>query len=139
MNRREFLKTLGIAGLGGLGNFGCTSALIRPDKETGLSLGYVCGEVRDDSALVWLRAEPESRVLLHYGIEPQLSEFSSSSVVRVDQDADWTATIPLTKLSPSTRYYYRALVAGKRPGPIASFVTAPRPNDNAKEIGRAHV
>lgn len=132
MNRREFLKALGIAGLGGLGHFGCTPALIHPDKDSGLSLGYVCGEVTDSSALVWLRAEPESRVLLHYGTEPRLSEFSSSQLVSVNPEADSTVTIPLTKLSPSTRYYYRALVAGKRPGSIASFVTAPRPDDNAK-------
>ena len=132
MDRREFLKVLGLAGLGGLGQFGCTPSLIRPDKETGLSLGYVCGEVTDDSALVWLRAEPDSRVALHYGTEPRLDEFSSSQLVSVDPKADSTAIIPLTRLSPSTRYYYRALVAGKKPGPIASFRTAPRPNDNAK-------
>jgi alkaline phosphatase D len=132
MNRREFLKVLGAAGLGGLGHFGCTPALIRPDKDTGLSLGYVCGEVTNDSALVWLRAEPTSRVALHYGTEPGLSEFSSSQLVSADPDADSTAIIPLNKLTPSTRYYYRALVAGKKPGPIASFLTAPRPDDSVK-------
>jgi len=132
MNRREFLKALGIAGLGGLGHFGCTPALIRPDKDTGLSLGYVCGEVTENSALVWLRAEPESRVLLHYGTEPWLSEFSSSALVSVNPEADSTATIPLANLNPSTRYYYRALVAGKRPGTVGSFVTAPRADDNVK-------
>ena len=29
-------------------------------------------------------------------------------------------------LSPATRYYYRAWVSGKTPGPVGSFVTAPR-------------
>jgi len=132
MDRREFLKALGVAGLGSIGHFGCAPALVRPNKDTGLSLGYVCGEVTDDSALVWLRAEPDSRVLLHYGAEALLSEFSSSPFVSVDPNADSTAIIPLSKLTPSTRYYYRALVVGKKPGPIASFLTAPRPNDNAK-------
>ena len=132
MDRREFLKVLGLAGLGGLGQFGCAPALIRSDKETALSLGYVCGEVTDDSALVWLRADPGSQVVLHYGTEPRLGEFTSSQFVSVDPEADSTAIIPLNRLSPSTRYYYRALVAGKKPGPIASFLTAPRPNDNAK-------
>jgi alkaline phosphatase D len=132
MNRREFLKTLGAAGLGGFGYLGCAPALVRPDNNTGLSLGYVCGEVTDNSALVWLRAEPDSRVLLHYGTEPRLSEFSSSELVSTDPDADSTAVIPLTDLRPSTRYYYRALVAGKSAGPIGSFVSAPRPEDNAK-------
>ena len=132
MNRREFLKTLGAAGLGGFGYLGCAPALVRPDNNTGLSLGYVCGEVTDNSALVWLRAEPDSRVLLHYGTEPRLSEFSSSQLVSTDPDADSTAVIPLTDLRPSTRYYYRALVAGKSAAPIGSFVSAPRPEDNAK-------
>src|SRR6185436_10367899 len=132
MNRREFLKTLGAAGLGGFGYLGCAPALVRPDNNTGLSLGYVCGEVTDNSALVWLRAEPDSRVLLHYGTEPRLSEFSSSQLVSTDPDADSTAVIPLTDLRPSTRYYYRALVAGRSAAPIGSFVSAPRPEDNAK-------
>lgn len=132
MNRREFLKALGVAGLGGLGQFGCTPALNGPDKDTGLSLGYVCGEVTEESSLVWLRAEPESRVVLHYGTDPRLSEYASSQIVSVNPQADSTALISLDKLEASTRYYYRAVVAGKRPGPIASFVTAPRADDNAK-------
>jgi alkaline phosphatase D len=35
-------------------------------------------------------------------------------------------------LEPATRYYYRAAVTGRKPGPIASFVTAPRPDVAAK-------
>ncbi|MGH7797976.1 MAG: alkaline phosphatase D family protein [Candidatus Binatia bacterium] len=136
MNRREFLKSLGVAGLGGsalLGKFGCSLALIRPpDAVTGLSLCYVCGDVTANSALVWLRAEPGSRAALHYGRDSALVEYSSSALVSVDLDADSTALISLDELEPATRYYYRAAVAGKMPGPIASFVTAPRSSDNAK-------
>ena len=93
---------------------------------------YVCGEVTDDSALVWLRGEPGSRAALHYGRDPKFAEFSSTEPVTVDPQADSTAIIPLDDLEPATRYYYRALVAGKKPGPVATFVTAPRPDDNAK-------
>jgi alkaline phosphatase D len=131
MNRREFLKLLGAAGVAGVG-IGCAPALIRPDQDTGLSLGYVSGDVTADSALVWLRAEPRSRITLQYGKRSRLSECSSSALVSVDPDADSTALISLDNLEPSTRYYYRAVVAGKQPGPIASFVTAPHPEDNAK-------
>ena len=130
MKRREFLKWLGIAGLGG--SFGCSSGLLQPRRDTGLSLCYVCGEVTDNGALVWLRAQPGSRAALHYGKDPALVEFSSTGLVSVDPDADSTAIIALDELTPGTRYYYRAAVAGKMPGPIASFVTAPRPDDNAK-------
>ena len=132
MKRREFLKWLGVAGLGGVGSSGCSAGLLQPHRDTGLSLCYVCGEVTDSSALVWLRAQPRSRAALHYGKDPALVEFSATELVTVDPQADSTAIIPLDELAPATRYYYRAAVAGKMPGPIASFVTAPRPDDNAK-------
>ena len=132
MKRREFLKWLGVAGLGGVGPLGCGPGLIQPHRDTGLSLCYVCGEVTDTGALVWLRAQPGSRAVLHYGKDPALVEFSSTEMVSVDPEADSTAIITLDDLAPGTRYYYRAAVAGKMPGPIANFVTAPRPDDNAK-------
>ena len=132
MKRREFLKVLGLTGLGGLGQFGCASTILQSHKDTGLTHCYVCGEVTDDSALVWLRGEPGSRAALHYGRDPKFAEFSSTEAVTVDPQADSTAIIPLDDLEPATRYYYRALVAGKKPGPVATFVTAPRPDDNAK-------
>jgi alkaline phosphatase D len=136
MNRREFLRWVGAAGLGGpalLGKFGCSAALIQPpDATTGLSLCYVCGDVTADSALIWLRAEPGRRAALHYGDDPNLGEYSSTDIIEVDSRADSTALISLDGLRPATRYYYRALVAGKVPGPIANFVTAPQPADNAR-------
>ena len=132
MKRREFLRLLGLAGLGGLGQLGCGSTLFRPHADSGLTHCYVCGEVTDDSALVWLRAEPGSRAALHYGKDPSFGEFSSTELVTVDPQADSTAIIPLEELEPATRYYYRAVVAGKKPGPVANFITAPRLDDDAK-------
>ena len=131
MNRRQFLKWVGGAGLGALSQYGCSAGLIPSHRDTGLSLCYVCGEVTDSGALVWFRADPGSRAVLHYGEDPLLGEFSSTMPVSVDPQADSTAVIPLDKLAPKTRYYYRAAVAGKMPGPIATFVTAPRQDDNA--------
>ena len=136
MNRREFLKWLGAAGLSGpvlLGKTGCSLPLVQPpNPATGLSLCYVCGDVTADSALIWLRAEAGSRVALHYGDDPELREYSSSDLAAVDATADSTAVVSLDELRPATRYFYRASVAGKMPGPIASFVTAPRADDGAK-------
>jgi alkaline phosphatase D len=132
MNRREFLKWIGAAGLGGLSQYGCAAGLIQSHRDTGLSLCYVCGEVTDTGALVWLRADPGSRAVLQYGEDPLLGEFSSTELVSVDPEADSTAIIPLDNLTPGTRYYYRAAVKSKMPGPIATFVTAPRIDDNAK-------
>jgi len=134
MKRREFLKVMGGAGvaLPGLWSASsCAQAIIKADPGTGLSLGYVSGDVGSDSALVWLRAEADSRVTLRYGNEPGLAQFQTS-VRTVDAGADHSAIFSLEGLAPSTRYYYRALVEGRTPGPIASFVTAPRADDNHK-------
>ena len=135
MNRREFLRVLGGAGLATsalLGKSGCAPALIRSDADSGLSLGYVTGEVTHESALIWLRAEPGSEVALHYSSDSGFQQFSMAGPFSVQSDADFTAKISIDKLQAATRYYYRAAVAGKTPGPTASFVTAPRPEDEAK-------
>jgi alkaline phosphatase D len=135
VNRREFLRVIGGAGLaasGLLAPSGCAPTVIEPDPGTGLSLGYVAGEVTPDSALIWLRAEPQSKVAIQYATHGGFSEFHSTAEHPVEAAADSTLKISLERLLPSTRYYYRAKVAGRVPGRIASFVTAPRPNDNAK-------
>jgi alkaline phosphatase D len=137
MKRRDFLKALGGASLaipGLLTQSGCSPASIITDPSTGLSLGYVSGDVSADSALVWLRAEAGSRVALQVGEDPSLSQFNSTPAVLVDSGADHSAAIPLDKLLPATRYYFRALVSGKAPGPIASFITAPAETDERKVV-----
>ena len=134
MTRREFLRLLGGAGvvMPALIESACTTPLTRTDTGTGLSLSYVAGDVTPEKATVWLRAEPNSQVFLHYSKEPSLGGFSAIGPVPVDGNADYTAVIELEKLEPATTYYYRAAVAGKQPGYIAHFVTAPRPDDAAK-------
>jgi alkaline phosphatase D len=110
----------------------CTPPLTRTDSGTGLSLCYLAGDVTPEKATVWLRAEPNSQVFLHYSREPSLSDFSAIGPFPVDGNADYTAVIELEKLEPATTYYYRAAVAGKQPGYVAHFVTAPKPDDAAK-------
>jgi len=150
MTRREFLRLLGHASLAApalMGQSSCAPTLTRTDTTTGLSLCYVAGDVTPDGAMVWLRAEPNSQFFLHYSKEWSLGDFSSIGPFPVDENADCTALIKLEKLEPATTYYYRVAVAGKQPGHVARFVTAPRPDDTAKvsfccsadmrEIGRA--
>jgi alkaline phosphatase D len=110
----------------------CAPALIGSDRDTGLSLCYVAGDVTSDGAIIWLRAEPGSRVVLHYSDEPTFSRFSSVGPFPVDKDADYTVRIELDKLEPGTTYFYYAAVAGKKPGYLASFLTAPGITDAAK-------
>ena len=135
MTRREFLRLLGGAGAAMpalIGQSACSSVLTRTDASTGLSLCYVAGDVTPDGAMVWLRAEPRSKVFLQYGKDPGLGDLSSIGPFSVDQDADNTALIQLENLEPATTYYYRAAVADKQPGYVAHFVTAPKPDDPAK-------
>jgi alkaline phosphatase D len=135
MDRREFLKVLGGAGLtlpGLLSASGCAPAIINPDPGAGLSLGYVSGDVSSDSALVWLRAEAASRVAIRYGEDPGLAQYQTTGARVVDAAADNSTIFSLDGLTPLTRYYYRAMVDGHTPGPIASFVTAPQEDDAGK-------
>lgn len=137
MNRRKFLKSLGGAGLAipsWLTGSGCGTVVVPNDPTTGLSLGYISGDVTHQSALIWLRADPGSRVSLQVAEEPSFRKADSTPAVGVDPDADYSAIIPLDNLRPATRYYYRGVVFGKTPGPIASFVTAPAPSDDAKVV-----
>lgn len=135
MNRRDFLRIMGGAGLaapGLLSGSGCAPVLTRTDAQTGLSLCYAAGDVTHENAVVWLRAEPGSEVALQYGTDPAFSQFSLTAPSTVDSQADFTAQIGLEKLSPATRYFYRAVVSDKKPGPVSSFVTAPRTDDQAR-------
>jgi len=135
MRRREFLKAVAAAGLGApfvLGQSGCATAVTPPDHATALSLYALAGDVTDASALIWLRAEPGSRVAVQYGRDARLADYAATAVERVNVAADYTAKISVNGLQPATRYYYRAVVSGKVPGPIGSFLTAPRAHDAAK-------
>jgi len=110
----------------------CAPVLIGSDRDTGLSLCYVAGDVTSDGAIIWLRAAPGSEVVLHYSSDRTFNRFSSAGPFRVDESADHTAKIELQKLDPGTTYFYYAAVAGKKPGYLASFLTAPASSDAAK-------
>jgi alkaline phosphatase D len=135
MTRREFLRMLGRAGLAMptiVGQSSCAPRLISEDPDTGLSLCYVAGDVTVDGAIIWLRANPGSEVSLRYSKDRSFSRITSVGPYRVDEDADHTVQIALEELEPATTYYYFAVVTGKQPGYVGSFVTAPRPDDATK-------
>ena len=134
LTRREFLKLAGgttVALPYLVSQWGCAPILTAADQETGLSLAYVAGDVTHDSAMVWLRAQSGSLVSLQYGKDPALGQFMASDPFLVDPDADNTAHINIEQLEPATTYYYRATVAGNKPGPISRFHTAPKAQDDA--------
>lgn len=135
LSRRRFLRLAGTAaaGIPIVTQVGCAPAVIdTPDVGTGISLGYTSGEATSDSAIVWLRAAPGSRAVVQYGKDPALANFASTPEFAVREHADFTAQTILRALEPSSTYYYRAQLVGRRPGPIARFKTAPRADDAAK-------
>jgi alkaline phosphatase D len=134
LSRREFLAMVGRLGATVpflFGQSACRTVVTAIDQETGLWLDYVAGDVTADGAVVWLRAETATRVGLQYGQDPALSQFVSTDSIPIEADRDNTARFQLERLEPETIYYYRAYIAGRKPGPIARFVTAPKPDDRA--------
>ena len=135
LTRRRFLGLAGTAAFGLptiLSNIGCAPAVIdRPDVGTGLSLGYTAGDVTADGALIWLRAAPASRFVIRYGKDSSLAQASETEEFAVRDQVDGTAVVELRGLEPASTYYYRAQVAGRKPGPVARFRTAPRAEDAA--------
>ena len=129
VTRREFLRLLRNAGIAMpalLGQSACTLPVVdTADPGTGLSLGYTAGDVTAHGAMIWLRAAPGSAVSIQYGKDEALQQFAETKSFKVRDDADSTALIPLDGLEPKSTYYYRAVVEGRKPGPIARFVTAP--------------
>jgi alkaline phosphatase D len=116
-----------------LGTTTCTLPVVdTPDPGTGLSLGYTAGDVTANGAVIWLRAAPDSTVSIQYGRDESLSQFITTRSFKVREGSDSTALISLDGLEPKSTYYYRAVVEGRRAGPIGRFVTAPRSEDPAK-------
>src|ERR1044072_1407627 len=97
LSRRDFLKLSAQAGLATpflLGTTGCALlAQDRFDRETGLSLCCVTGEVTPDGAVVWVRAEPESAVAVEYATDAALSAPAATGAIKVAADADYAACI----------------------------------------------
>ncbi|HWP59225.1 MAG TPA: alkaline phosphatase D family protein [Candidatus Acidoferrales bacterium] len=127
-SRREFLRLgLGAAAVALASRLPARAAEPAPGAlaETGLSHGCTVGDVTADSAVVWLRAPEQAEAAVHYGLDASLTDFRTAAAAPLCGENDFTANLRLTGLRPGTVYYYRAAVAGKRPGPVGRFVTAP--------------
>ncbi|MCS6815926.1 MAG: alkaline phosphatase D family protein [Blastocatellia bacterium] len=97
--------------------------------------GPIVGEVTEDSALLWARANREAILQVEYGTEADLATSQFTEPIRLSSDRDFTAEIPLSELLPHTRYFYRLHVqdptAPSRAfvSSIGQFLTAPEEDE----------
>jgi alkaline phosphatase D len=134
LTRRELLKLAGATTAGAvlapwfLPSVASAAELL---QETGLSLPCAAGDVTDSAAIIWLRAERESSVVVEYGKDSSFLGAQKTAPISVSTDGDYTGKVLLRDLEPRSAYYYRAVVRDKKSGPVARFVTAPRADQAA--------
>lgn len=127
-DRKEWVLLFGLCGALG----GCTS-IGSPDSAEQGSIEFNCavGDVTPDEAIVWIKTSDAQTLTIQYSTDPQWSTFQETAMVSTTPETDFTAHIPLTDLTPKTRYWYRSLVPGKGLGQPCQFLTAPLAEDSA--------
>ncbi|GJL59948.1 MAG: alkaline phosphatase [Nitrospirales bacterium] len=105
---------------------GCASIEI-PDsvEQQGSEINCAVGDVTPHKAIVWVQTTGAQTLKIQYSTDPQWSTFQETTMVSTSPETDFTTHIPLTTLTPKTRYWYRSLVPGKDPGRSCQFITAP--------------
>ncbi len=94
-------------------------------------VGPIVGEVTEDGALLWVRANREAIAHIEYGTDADLTTARLTDGVPLASERDFTATVQLDGLMPHTRYFYRLHVRDAQDpsrafiGPVGQFVTAP--------------
>jgi len=127
-NMKGWVVLVGFCGVLG----GCASIEFPSSSEqTGLEFECATGDVTPHEAIVWLKTTGPQEVKIQYTSDHLWSTFQETLLVPTTPEKDFTAHIPLTNLTPKTRYMYRSLVPGKRPGRPCRFVTAPLAEDSA--------
>jgi alkaline phosphatase D len=111
MRRRTLLQSLAI----GLTTGAITPLLGRAQDTRGymrLFQGPMVGATTPTSISLWMRAANAADLVVEYGTDPTLATFTATSPVAVSAAEDYTATINLRGLLPSTTYFYRVKVGG---------------------------
>lgn len=128
ITRREFLQYASAGAAGVLIDPWSISAAAEAAtlQGTGLSLPCCAGDVSADGAVIWLRTDGARSVALEYAKSADFQGALRTAWRATRGDNDFTAKILLGQLEPATNYFYRAVVAEQKPGPVARFVTTPR-------------
>ncbi len=100
--------------------------------------GPMLGCVTDRGAKFWVRTVDEVPVQVIVSSSKNLDQPKRSSISSTSQERDYTTTVEINALLPSTLYYYDVLLDGKSAlGPAyPSFSTYPRAGSKARfEVG----
>ena len=76
--------------------------------DLGITHGVASGDVTNDSAVIWSRANGESEMHVEYDTDANFSHPTSvQSLLSANQTTDYTGHVKLKDLSPDALYYYR--------------------------------
>jgi alkaline phosphatase D len=96
----------------------------------GFSLGVTAGEVSSSSALLWGKAKKSGRYSLQVARNRKFRGLAARSV-RARKGHDNTVQTRVKQLSPNTSYWFRFVGNGGARSAVGTFVTAPKPKQNA--------
>lgn len=100
-------------------------------EQTGLELGCATGDVTPTEATIWVKGFGSESLVVQYGPQRTPEFMHETAPASPLPETDFTLKFNLTELTPKTRYSYRAVVKGRKPGKPCQFVTAPIPEDPA--------
>ncbi|MFZ0557131.1 MAG: alkaline phosphatase D family protein [Nitrososphaeraceae archaeon] len=76
--------------------------------DLGITHGVASGDVTNDSAVIWSRANGEAEMHVEYDTDANFSHPTSvQSLLPANQTTDYTGYVKLKDLSPDALYYYR--------------------------------
>jgi alkaline phosphatase D len=94
--------------------------------------GIASGDVTDQSAIIWARANTDSQMHIMYDTDPGFKSHSFANTTDVaDSATDYTSMIRLQHLEPGTVYYYNVWFSdpdnatGISNSELGKFITAP--------------
>jgi alkaline phosphatase D len=94
------------------------------------SLGVAAGDVTASSAVLWARADQPGETRLEVATDEDFTQVVRRLKVEATAANDLTVQRRVAGLQPSTPYWYR-FTSGAAASDVGTFVTAPKPGDDA--------
>jgi alkaline phosphatase D len=116
LNRRQFLLTSALTGGGIVANnlvsqsrvFAEAPAIITSEKmRPGIPYGVACGDISDDSVIIWSRSDRPARMIVEYSTNESFRGGQRVFGPNALEDSDFTARLNLENLPPGQQIFYR--------------------------------